>query len=98
MPHIGILTLSWLALINLIAFIAIWRDKRRAEKGQWRISEKTLYTFGALGGVWGMLYGMRTFRHKTRKLSFLAISSLLVLLNLGYYYGTWTLWRSLTQQ
>ena len=56
----------FLAGMNLWAFCAMGMDKRRARKGQWRLSEKALFLpavlFGALGGV----LGMRVFHHKTR--------------------------------
>jgi uncharacterized membrane protein YsdA (DUF1294 family) len=97
MPALWLAPIAWIVMINLGAFVAIWRDKRKAQKGEWRIREQTLFLFGALGGVWGMLYGMKTFRHKTRKFSFIAVSSLLVILNLGYYYGTWRLWMVLSE-
>lgn len=96
MPPLWTIPVVWLLLVNLIAFLAIWRDKRRAEKGQWRIRERTLFTFGALGGIWGMMFGMRQFRHKTKKASFLFITGLLFILNLGYYFGTYKLWESLS--
>lgn len=97
MPPLWTIIVAWLALINLIAFVAVWRDKRKAEQGAWRIQERTLWTMGALGGVWGMIVGMRRFRHKTRKLSFLIVTTLLVLLNLGYYglaIHLWLGWRA----
>jgi len=45
-------------------------DKYKAEKGKWRISEKTLFIITALGGGIGTIAGMYLFRHKTRKLYF----------------------------
>jgi len=57
-------------LANLIAFLLMGIDKRRASKGRWRISERTLLLaclpFAAAGG----LLGMKTFRHKTLKPKF----------------------------
>ena len=57
----------YLIAINLIAFLAMWIDKRKAEKGRWRISEKALFTLVLLGGGIGGIAGMYTFRHKTQK-------------------------------
>lgn len=34
----------YLILINLITFLAIYIDKKKAEKGKWRIKESTLFT------------------------------------------------------
>ncbi len=36
--------------INIIGFCAMWLDKRKAEKGAWRIPEKTLFIITLLGG------------------------------------------------
>ena len=56
--------------INLIAFLAMWIDKKKAKKGSWRIKESTLFTLVFLGGGIGGIAGMYTFRHKTKKLYF----------------------------
>ena len=42
-------------------------DKYEAKKGNWRVSEKTLFTLVVLGGSIGGILGMFTFRHKTKK-------------------------------
>lgn len=60
----------YLMFINLITFLAMFIDKRKAEKHKWRIKEWTLFTFVLLGGGIGGIAGMYTFRHKTKKLSF----------------------------
>lgn len=67
-----ILTILWTAwaVINLIVFLLYGADKRRAQKGAWRIPEKTLLTgTWVLGGV-GAWAAMRVFRHKTKHLAF----------------------------
>ena len=55
-----------LAIINLLGYISMWIDKRRAIKGKYRISEKTLFTIAFLGGSLGSILGMNQFRHKTK--------------------------------
>lgn len=60
----------YLIIINLIAFFAMLIDKRRAEKGKWRIKEYTLFLLALLGGSIGAIIGMYTFRHKTKKARF----------------------------
>lgn len=60
----------YLVCINVIGFFAMWLDKRKAQKGKWRIQEKTLFLITALGGGIGTIAGMYTFRHKTKKLAF----------------------------
>ena len=72
--------LVYLALVNLIAFIAYGIDKRRAIKKRWRIPEITLIMFAAIGGSIGSLVGMFLWHHKTKKLKFLfCVPCLLIL-------------------
>ena len=60
----------YLIIINIIGFMIMFIDKRKAEKGKWRIPEKTLFIITALGGGIGTITGMYTFRHKTQKPEF----------------------------
>ena len=60
----------YMVIINFIAFFAMWIDKRKAEKGKWRISEKALFTLVLLGGGLGGILGMYMFRQKTKKMAF----------------------------
>ena len=60
----------YLISINIIAFLAMFIDKRKAQKGKLRIPEKTLFTLVALGGGIGGIAGMYIFRHKTKKARF----------------------------
>ena len=56
----------YLFLMNLIGFLSMLIDKRRARKNGWRIRERTLFLLAILGGSIGSLSGMYVFRHKTR--------------------------------
>ena len=56
----------YLLAVNLTAFLVMGVDKRRAKKGKWRISEKTLFLPAVLGGALGGILGMRVFHHKTK--------------------------------
>lgn len=60
----------YLVAINIIGFLAMFIDKRKAKKGSWRISEKVLFYITFLGGGIGTILGMYMFRHKTKKLKF----------------------------
>ena len=60
----------YLVAINIIGFFAMWIDKKKAQKGAWRISEQALFYITLLGGGIGTILGMYTFRHKTKKLRF----------------------------
>lgn len=57
----------YIIIINLITFLAMYIDKRKAKYGKWRISETALFTLVLLGGGIGGIAGMYTFRHKTKK-------------------------------
>ena len=57
---------AWLLLWSVIAFIAMGADKRKAQKGKWRVPEATLFLFALLGGGLGATLGMHVFRHKTK--------------------------------
>jgi len=57
----------YLLVVNLIAFFAMFIDKKRAKWGKWRIKESTLFGLVLLGGGIGGIAGMYTFRHKTKK-------------------------------
>ncbi len=79
----------YLIVINIIAFLSMYIDKRRAKYGKWRIKEHTLFILALLGGSIGSIAGMYTFRHKTQKarffIGFPAILILEVLLGILIY-------------
>ena len=60
----------YLIVMNLITFLAMYIDKRKAKKGKWRISETALFVLALIGGSIGGIAGMYTFRHKTKKKRF----------------------------
>ena len=62
--------LIYLLAINILAFLAMYIDKKKAKLGKWRIKESTLFTLVLLGGGIGGIAGMYTFRHKTKKTRF----------------------------
>lgn len=74
--------LIYIITINIITFLAMWIDKRKAQKGKWRISEKALFTLVLLGGGLGGIIGMYTFRHKTKKMSFVVGFPLIFILEI----------------
>lgn len=57
----------YLLIINIIAFLAMLIDKKKAEKDRWRIKESTLLTLALIGGSIGAIVGMYMFHHKTKK-------------------------------
>ena len=40
----------YFVVINVIGFLIMFIDKRKAKKGAWRIQEKTIFIITALGG------------------------------------------------
>lgn len=60
----------YLLVINLISFLAMYIDKKKAKRGSWRTKESTLFTLVLLGGGIGGIAGMYLFRHKTKKPGF----------------------------
>ena len=62
----------WLVAINLVTYLMYWWDKRRAQKGTRRISERELLGWALAGGSPAAFFAMRRFRHKTNKSSFRA--------------------------
>ena len=60
------LFIGYLLIINLIGFIIMGVDKKRAIRGAWRISEASLFAVALLGGALGCTLGMNHFRHKTK--------------------------------
>lgn len=64
-------------VLNVLSLLAYLRDKRAAERKRPRTSEARLL-FLALLGPFGAYAGMRTFRHKTRKVKFLLVPLFMV--------------------
>lgn len=60
------------AVTSLVSFAAYGVDKRRAVTGGRRVPERTLHLLAFLGGWPGAIVAQRRFRHKTRKVPFLA--------------------------
>ena len=61
---------AYLIIVNLVGFLMMGIDKRKAIKGAFRIPEATLFIVAFIGGSIGSIAGMYTFRHKTKHLKF----------------------------
>ena len=91
-PLIG----TYLVVINLIALLMMWSDKRRSKKdGTRRISEKALFLSAILGGSVGAILGMRLFHHKTRHWYFVWGMPAILLLQLALGVWVWRIYFSL---
>jgi uncharacterized membrane protein YsdA (DUF1294 family) len=74
------ITLLFLLLSNLLCFLLFFLDKQKAQRGQRRISEKTLHLAtlaGAAPGAWAAIFLLH---HKNRKSAFWSITLLLTVL------------------
>jgi len=58
--------IGFLIFINLIGFMQMGVDKRKALKNKWRLPEKQLWLIALLLGSLGTYFGMKLFRHKTK--------------------------------
>jgi uncharacterized membrane protein YsdA (DUF1294 family) len=90
----GVDVLPYLALLyglmSLICFIAYYRDKQFAIRGDQRTPEARLHLYELLGGWPGGLLAQRLIRHKNRKLGYQLKFWLIVLVHLSI--GGLTLW------
>ncbi|SET44171.1 Uncharacterized membrane protein YsdA, DUF1294 family [Oceanobacillus limi] len=72
----------YILVVNIVGFLFMGLDKRKAKKQEWRLPERTLWGIAILGGAVGSLIGMRIFRHKTRHKAFVVGMPLLIILHL----------------
>ena len=83
------LLLSCLLFFNLLCFLLFALDKRKAQRNQRRIAEKTLHLAtlpGAAPGAWAAIWLLR---HKNRKAAFWGITLGLTLLQGAVLCFTW---------
>ena len=81
-----------LVALNFVSYALFRIDKRRAERGGWRIPERTLLLSCMSGGALGGWFAMRTLRHKTRKGSFIAGMVFVTAVAVGFWgwlFGAW---------
>ena len=79
-----------LLFFNVLCFLLFALDKRKARRGQRRISEKTLHLAtlpGAAPGAWAAIFLLH---HKNRKAAFWGITLLLTLLQGAAVYFLYT--------
>lgn len=58
--------IGYVFIVNLAGFVIMGIDKKRAIRGAWRISERSLFLTAIIGGSLGCILGMQHFRHKTK--------------------------------
>lgn len=89
MEKITLYIMIYLIIINLIAFIAMYLDKRKARYGKWRIPEQSLFILALIGGSIGAITGMYTFRHKTKKLRFSIGFPVILIFQIVLMFSIW---------
>ena len=72
---------GWYAVLSLLTFISFARDKQAARRHRRRTSERHLHLLELVGGFPGAWLAITLLRHKSRKVSFLAVSLLTSALN-----------------
>jgi uncharacterized membrane protein YsdA (DUF1294 family) len=88
------IVLGWYATWSAWTLGAFWWDKRAAERGAWRVRERTLHVFELLGGWPGAFVAMRFIRHKNRKPAFWLITAAAALLHIA----AWIAWATLLRK
>ncbi len=69
-------------IINIVLYVTMVIDKKRAIKDQWRIPEKNMYLMAVLGGGLGGLCAMVFKRHKNRHMDFILVFTMTSILHM----------------
>ncbi len=72
---------GWVVVASAITYGLYAWDKRRAQRDEWRISEKMLHLWELLGGWPGAFLAQRRLRHKSAKPTYLFTFWLIVILH-----------------
>ena len=81
------IVLLYAVIINFISSVLTVSDKKRSIKGNYRISEKTLFIFAFLGGACGEYITMRKIHHKTLYKRFMIGLPLIIIVHLALIIG-----------
>lgn len=79
----------WLVIINLVSLALFYKDKQRAIKHKWRISEATLFTSAIIGGSIGAIAGMYLFHHKTKHWYFVLGMPVILVIQVVLLWWLW---------
>ena len=66
-----IILIAYIIIINIAASMTAIADKKKAEKGKWRIPESTLMLLGLFGGATLEFITMKKIHHKTKHMKFM---------------------------
>ena len=84
---------GWFALASAITYGLYAWDKKRAQKGEWRIPENVLHFWELIGGWPGAFLGQRRLRHKSAKFSYLFTFWLIVVFHQWLMIDAQLNWR-----
>ena len=70
----------YIIIINIISFLIYAIDKIKSIKHEYRVPENVLLILSLFGGAIGSLLSMMLFHHKTRKVKFLFVNSILTII------------------
>lgn len=76
----------YLIFINIISFLSMFIDKKKAIKRKWRIKESTLFLLSFIGGSLGVLLGIYSFRHKTKHIKFTLGIPLILIVQVSLFF------------
>jgi len=79
------LAVCYLVLINLLGFVLMGWDKRRAKKEAWRVPERRFFLVALMGGSIGCWLGMQKFRHKTKHTAFVVGIPAILLFQIAFF-------------
>ena len=78
-------TNNYLLIINIISFVLMGIDKIQAIRNKQRISEASLLIISLIGGSIGTILSMIIFKHKIRKIKFLLLVPLFLIISIYLY-------------
>lgn len=78
--------MGYYLLINVIMYLVMVIDKKKAVKNEWRVPEKNLYLLAVLGGGIGGLIAMVTKHHKNHHLDFILVYTITAILHILVAY------------
>ena len=77
----------YLLIINTISFLLMGIDKYQAIRKKYRISETSLLFISLIGGSIGTISGMLAFRHKIKKIKFLILPPVFLIILIFLYFN-----------
>ncbi|WP_217586928.1 DUF1294 domain-containing protein [Lentibacillus saliphilus] len=77
----------YISVVSVLLLLIMGIDKYKAIHGQFRIRERTIWIYAAMGGALGGWLGMYLFRHKTKHTLFvLGLPALTIIQFIGVLF------------